>query len=104
MGRLLAMEDPPTAILAESDEMAFGAIAALRRAQVPGSANMSIVGIDDHELSPLFDLTTVRQPVFEQGALAARLLIRALENPSGEISEQVVPTTLVIRSSTSPPG
>lgn len=104
MNQLLALENPPTAVIAEADELAFGALAALRRAGIPVPDGMSVIGIDDHELSQLLDLTTVRQCVFEQGGLAARLLVRAIARPGeGPTDELVVPTTLVVRGSTGPP-
>lgn len=74
MRRLLALPDPPTAVFAESDELAFGALSALRRT----GRHVSVIGFDDHELSALLDLTTVRQRVFEQGVLAAGMLRRAM--------------------------
>jgi len=101
--RLLELPGPPTAVLAESDELAFGALAALRRAGIAVPRQMSVVGVDDHELSELLDLTTVRQSVFEQGALAARLLVRAIDEPTEQAQELVMPTTLVVRGSTAPP-
>jgi DNA-binding LacI/PurR family transcriptional regulator len=65
--RLLDLPQPPTAIFAASDEMAIGALRAarLRGLAVPG--DLSVIGIDDHELAEFFDLTTVAQPVREQG-------------------------------------
>jgi len=100
--RLLARPDPPTAILCESDELAFGVLAALRRAGVDVPGQVSVVGIDDHELAEVFDLTTVRQAVPEQGALAARMLVRAMREARRPPSEVVVPTELVVRTSTGP--
>jgi DNA-binding LacI/PurR family transcriptional regulator len=107
-GELLGIDDPPTAILAESDELAFGALTTLRRAGVAVPGALSVVGIDDHDVSRLLDLTTVRQSVFEQGALAARLLIDALAADAQGIATGVaapalvVPTALVVRGSTGP--
>jgi DNA-binding LacI/PurR family transcriptional regulator len=77
-------------------------LAALRRAGVDVPGQVSVVGIDDHELSEVFDLTTVRQAVPEQGALAARMLVRAMREARRPPSEVVVPTELVVRTSTGP--
>ncbi|MBN1174805.1 MAG: LacI family DNA-binding transcriptional regulator [Micromonosporaceae bacterium] len=103
---LLALEQPPTAILAESDELAFGALAALRRHGLDVPGDMSVIGIDDHDLSQLLDLTTMRQPVTEQGALAARILVEALQTTEGAQAftapTTIVPTTLIIRGTTGP--
>ena len=43
--------------------------------------DVSVIGIDDHEMAEFFDLTTVAQPVREQGRLAAQLLLDALAAP-----------------------
>lgn len=98
MRRLLTLADPPTAVFAESDELAFGALSALRRT----GRHVSVIGFDDHELSALLDLTTVRQRVFEQGVLAAGMLRRAMTVSDWTPEELLMPTTLVLRSSTWP--
>lgn len=102
-GRLLALPDPPTAIFAASDEMAFGAtqMARERGFSVPG--DLSIVGIDDHDMAEHFNLTTVRQPVLEMGQMAARQLLARLGGDTSD-SEVVVDTQLVIRGTTAPPA
>jgi LacI family repressor for deo operon, udp, cdd, tsx, nupC, and nupG len=98
MRRLLTLPDPPTAVFAESDELAFGALSALRRT----GRHVSVIGFDDHELSALLDLTTVRQRVFEQGVLAAGMLRRAMTTGNWTPEELLMPTTLVLRASTWP--
>ena len=62
----------PTGVFCQSDEMAFGALKALRLSGLRCPEDVSLVGVDDHELSDIFDVTTVAQPVVEQGAAAAR--------------------------------
>jgi DNA-binding LacI/PurR family transcriptional regulator len=98
MRRLLALPHPPTAVFTESDELAFGALSALRRT----GRHVSVIGFDDHELSALLDLTTIRQRVFEQGVLAAGMLQRAMTSPGWMPEELLMPTTLVLRASTWP--
>ncbi len=102
MERLLSLRDPPTAVFAHSDEVALGAIRTLRRAGLRIPEDMSVVGIDDHPLAELTDLTTVAQPVRGQGALAGRLLLSLLagDTPDGGT---LMPTHLVVRGSTAPP-
>jgi DNA-binding LacI/PurR family transcriptional regulator len=102
MARLLSLRDPPTAVYAHSDEVALGAVRTLRRAGLRVPHDISVVGIDDHPVAELTDLTTVAQPVREQGELAARMLLSLL---AGETVEKgiTVPTRLVIRGSTAPP-
>jgi DNA-binding LacI/PurR family transcriptional regulator len=103
MEAALSGDHLPTAVFAEYDEMAFGALRALRRAGLSVPGDVSLVGFGDHSMSAVVDLTTVSQPVQEQGNLAASLLIKGLENGQHEPVDIVLPTRLVIRGSTSPP-
>ncbi|MDR4533101.1 LacI family DNA-binding transcriptional regulator [Glutamicibacter sp. PS] len=68
----------PTALFAASDEMAIGALLAARDLGVDVPSRLSVVGIDNHDLAELFELTTIGQNPAEQGADAAKLLIDAL--------------------------
>ncbi|MBL8932471.1 MAG: LacI family DNA-binding transcriptional regulator [Kineosporiaceae bacterium] len=79
----------PTAVFCQSDEMAFGALRALRHSGLRCPDDVSIVGLDDHELAHTFDLTTVAQPVAAQGAAAARWLLHQLAGASTEGPEPV---------------
>jgi len=96
----------PTAVFCQSDEMAFGALRALRRAGLRCPEDVSIVGMDDHELAETFDVTTVGQPVAAQGASAARWVVRALTggvDAQHPVDDVVIhPARLVLRSSTGP--
>jgi LacI family repressor for deo operon, udp, cdd, tsx, nupC, and nupG len=102
MQRLLSVRNPPTAVLAHSDEVAFGAFRTLRRAGVRVPEDVSLIGIDDHPLSEQIDLTTVHQDVRRQGELAGDMVWRIL---SGEERPEpvILPTYLVPRGSTAPP-
>jgi DNA-binding LacI/PurR family transcriptional regulator len=102
MAKLLGLREPPTAVFAHSDEVALGAIRTIRRAGLRVPEDISVIGIDDHPLAELTDLSTVRQPVYEQGVLAAQIVLGLLR---GEDTERAitVPTQLVIRRSTAPP-
>lgn len=92
----------PSAILAGCDETAFGALMALRDHGLSAPKNMSIIGIDDHQMSWFLGLSTISQPVADQGAFAANLLIdrlhrSGLPNPP---SSHVLETKLIERKST----
>ena len=69
----------PTAIFCHTDEMAFGAIAALRRAGIRCPEDISVAGFDDHPMSAYWGLTTITQHAHEQGARAALALLAALD-------------------------
>ncbi|WP_210479253.1 LacI family DNA-binding transcriptional regulator [Naasia sp. SYSU D00948] len=100
-------ERRPTAIFAASDEMAIGAILAAREIGLRVPEDLSVVGIDDHELAPFFGLTTVAQYPGNQGARAVELLLSELgrdaaPSEDGEGNEPLG-FDLVIRSTTAAP-
>jgi DNA-binding LacI/PurR family transcriptional regulator len=101
---LLERDEPPTAIFAACDEMAMGAMAVLREAGLAVPRDISVVGVDDHDLASAVGLSTVAQPAAEQGRLAADTLLRILcgESPD-ERAATDLPTRLIVRSSTGPP-
>lgn len=101
MQRLLAQKNPPSAVFAMSDEMAFGALRALHRAGIDVPAGMSVIGFDDHELAAALDLSTIAQPVFAQGEQAARLLLDQLQREAPP-ADVVLPTELIRRGTTGP--
>ncbi|TQM06471.1 LacI family DNA-binding transcriptional regulator [Pseudonocardia kunmingensis] len=101
--RLLQLAHPPTAIFAASDEMAIGAVQAIRRAGLRVPLDVSVVGLDDHEMAEVMDLTTVAQPVGAQGELAAEMILTALAEPGRPLPAVTVPTGLVVRGTTSRP-
>ena len=72
MAQLLDADDPPTAVFAMSDEMAFGALMALGARCLQPGVDVSVLGVDDHDVSRVLSLTTIRQEVALQGATAAR--------------------------------
>jgi LacI family repressor for deo operon, udp, cdd, tsx, nupC, and nupG len=105
MTKLLARRKPPTAVFCMSDEMAFGALQAISRAGLrPGgdraTGQIAVIGFDNHDLAPLFDLSTVGQQVRELGRSAAHLLMGYVSGATGT-EEQIHPTELHVRASTS---
>ncbi|WP_375490169.1 LacI family DNA-binding transcriptional regulator [uncultured Jatrophihabitans sp.] len=105
---LLTAADPPTAIFAESDEMAYGALRELHDAGLRVPEDVSVVGFDDQPLSELWRLTTVRQPVADQALdITSRLLTLLAEDElDGDAVPRdpgvVLPTEFVVRGSTGP--
>lgn len=102
MDRLLSAERPPTAVFAFCDEVAMGALRSLRRAGIRVPHDMSVVGIDDHPIADLWDLTTVSQPVELLGARSARVALALLGGDPVPDHHVTVPTQLVIRGTTAP--
>ena len=93
-----------TAIVAQNDETAIGAIGVLREAGIGVPEEVSVVGFDDTELAQHFSpaLTSVRVPLAEIGAAGVRLLSEQIRRNalSGEVV--ILPTQLQIRDSTAP--
>ncbi|MDQ4115334.1 MAG: LacI family transcriptional regulator [Actinomycetota bacterium] len=102
MGTLLGRSSPPTAVYAHSDEVALGALRTLRRAGLRVPDDVSVIGVDDHPLAALTDLSTVGQDPAGQGAIAGRMVVAGLRGEAFEPTV-VVPTRLVVRGSTGPP-
>ena len=69
----------PTAIFAASDEMAIGALLAARELGYRVPEDLSVVGIDGHELGEFFRLTTVDQFPLGQGERAADAILAEIE-------------------------
>lgn len=102
--QLLDRPDAPTALFAMSDEMAFGALAELdRRGLCPGR-DVSVIGVDDHDVSQVLGLTTIRQRVAAQGAAAARAVLSVIAGAPVTLEPTVSPVELVVRTSTGPPA
>lgn len=98
---LLAMEERPTAIFAYSDSMAFGVLEAAQQCGVAVPDELSVIGFDDVELAQYFNLTTIRQPLYDTGARGAELLLELLENPETPTPQHIqLPTELVLRRTT----
>jgi DNA-binding LacI/PurR family transcriptional regulator len=92
-----------TAVFAFSDLLALGARqAALERGlEIPG--DLSIVGFDGCAGEPE-GLTTIFQPEHEKGRIAAERLLEGLAGTSRKPERHILPTHLVLRSSTAPPA
>lgn len=106
MAQLLSRPILPTAVFAEYDELAIGALWALRRSGLDVPGDISIVGVDDHEMAQMLDLTTVAQGAATQGEVAAQLLLQVLQDDAGDAAHDPVllPTKLILRGTTSPPA
>ncbi|GAB3134368.1 LacI family DNA-binding transcriptional regulator [Marisediminicola antarctica] len=102
------LSDPrlrPTAIMAGCDEIAIGVIIAARELGLDVPRQLSVIGIDDHDLAAMFGLTTLRQEPCRQGARAVELVMREL-SISGDpaaIERVTVPLAFVARHSTTAP-
>ena len=103
---LLALPEPPTAILAMSDLMALGALSAIRAAGLSVPEDIALAGVNDIPLARLVDppLTTLHQPAYEMGQAAMQLLQQLIAGQRPEQRQVNLPTSLVIRQSCGPHG
>jgi LacI family transcriptional regulator len=102
---LLTLPEPPTAIFASNDVMAFGVMEAVRDHHLRIPDDISIVGFDDvpqaTQVHP--PLTTVRQPLEQMGRAGARLLLEIIQDPEHLLPRIELPTELAIRATAQKP-
>ena len=101
---LLSLESPPTAIFATADVSAFGALDAIRNRNLRVPEDISVVGYDDvPQASQVYPpLTTVRQPLYEMGRAAVKLLLGLMRGEEPVNTRVILATDLVVRASTAP--
>ncbi|MEO5664374.1 MAG: LacI family DNA-binding transcriptional regulator [Nocardioides sp.] len=97
----LAAGDLPDAFVCANDELALGLLGRLKDAGVDVPGTVMVTGWDDVMAARYAGLTTVRQPMRELGATAARLLEELIVDERTEPRHELLPTELVIRSSSS---
>ncbi|WP_395443524.1 LacI family DNA-binding transcriptional regulator [Caulobacter sp. UC70_42] len=104
-GELLDEPGRPTAIFCFSDEMAMGALEAIRLRGLRCPEDVSLVGFDDIRFAQYLHpkLTTVSQPKEQIGHEVVRLLMDILSGRATALQNVTLPHQLVIRSSTAPP-
>ena len=98
---LLRLDPRPTAVFAANDLMAYGAVHAAREAELDVPRDLAVVGFDNIELASLVSppLTTVSQPRYEIGSVAALTLIQQIENKDAKPVSSEFKTSLVVRES-----
>jgi LacI family transcriptional regulator len=91
----------PDAVFTASDMMAYGAMRALREANLRVPEDVAIVGFDDIPTSSSTDppLTTIRQSANSMGAMAVETLIDIISRRESKTRHVILSTELVIRSS-----
>lgn len=91
----------PQGIVCASDEIAMGAINALRDRGLNVPNDVSVVGFNDIDLAEAFypKLTTVSQPMYDMGSIAMRMLIKLINKKPLEESNFVLDHKLIERES-----
>ncbi|MEV4326082.1 LacI family DNA-binding transcriptional regulator [Microbispora rosea] len=102
---LLRLPDPPTAVFCANDLQALGVYEAARRAGARIPEDLSVVGFDDLSFTQWAGppMTTVRQPLVQMGAAAARMVLALAQGERLEQHRVELATALVVRESTAPP-
>ena len=98
--QLMALRPRPTALFCGNDWLAVGALNAAREMGIDVPGQLTVVGFDDLPVAgwPVFDLTTVRNPVKDNAAEAARMLVRRIQaGPGAPYEHRLAPTELVLR-------
>ena len=106
MKAMIEAHESLNAVFCANDLLAIGALKAAQDAGRNVPHDISIIGFDDIMLSRLVNppLTTVRQPTFDLGATAARMVIERIKGIHNGIHRKVVlPGQLIVRNSTGPP-
>ncbi|WP_433166592.1 LacI family DNA-binding transcriptional regulator [Kribbella sp. CA-247076] len=100
--RLLALPEPPTAIVYANDRMAIAGLGAAQAAGLTVPDDLSIAGFDDSELAEYVHpgLTTVRADPFRFGEAAAQTLNQLVDGATDVPDVELPPAQLVVRRST----
>jgi LacI family transcriptional regulator len=101
----VALATKPTAVFATNNFLAIGALNYVREAGIRVPEDVALVGFDDlpaHLITFPF-LTVSAQPAYEMGVTATKLLLERVQTPDLAAREIVLPTNLVIRTSSGKP-
>jgi len=106
LNRRKTPEDQFTAIVCYNDVAAIGATRAMREHRLRVPEDVSVVGFDDIQAAAFQNpsLTTIRQPLRDMGATAARILLRRIRAQGSDPDRVPVLPELMIRESTAPPN
>jgi len=103
--KLIRLDNRPTAIFCNNDEMAAGAIAAVFESKLSVPDDVSIAGFDNIPMARQIwpPLTTVEQPIFEIAEEATNKLIKILNKEEVQELHSNLPTKIIVRKSTRSP-
>jgi len=102
--KLLQQKELPTAIFCFSDEIAIGAIKAIKNKGLKVPKDISVVGFDNIDVCEYIDppLTTIDQPSIDMGRKAMHVLYKMITEKEVEQLVEYKPYKLVVRGSTGP--
>jgi LacI family transcriptional regulator len=99
---LLALAEPPTALIAGNNQLTVGALEALRDRGLRVPGDLSLIACDDVDLTRMHDppIDVIDRNLEEHGRVAAELLLARLANASGPARRVTLPTRFLRRGST----
>ena len=102
MDELLALPQPPDAVICSENILSLGAISAIQKAGLTIPDDMGIVSFDNYPIADLLEqeITTIDVDVFELGRQAANILFRLIENPEARQQQSLISTSIQAREST----
>ena len=91
----------PDGVFAANDNMALGALQAMREVGLRVPDDVALVGFDDvpFAATTVPALTTIRQPIQQAGQIATELLLELVDDPQHAPRQFILPTELVVRVS-----
>lgn len=100
---MLDLPEPPTAVMATDDAATKALFRGIKTRGLKIPKQISLMGFDDLEWTQMVSptLSVVSQPAYEIGEVAARLLLRRIDEPGAPVEQRILDTTLVLRSSCS---
>jgi len=104
VGALLSLTPRPSAVMCANDLIALGILKRLTEAGVAVPQDMAVVGYDDVSFASMLSppLTSVRQPKYELGAIAAELLLEEALGANHKHRSVRFEPELVVRASSGP--
>ncbi len=101
---LLSLKEKPDAIFAVNDPVAVGCLLELKRRSIRVPEDIAVVGFSESPIGRIMELTSVSQPTFEIGRIAAAQLLKQIRQPDLPVETLVLEAKLNIRNSSIPPG
>lgn len=98
--RLLRADKKITALFSAHDELALGAMAAVRDSGLSIPGDFSIAGFGDFGLFSAPALSTVRMPLEQMGRMAIETLLRRIQNPEIPLQRTILDCEWIARGST----
>ncbi|MDR2374106.1 MAG: LacI family transcriptional regulator [Bifidobacteriaceae bacterium] len=106
VSRMLSRPNPPDAIFLAGNRLATGAMRALNKAHVKAPDDVLLAAFDEVPWSDLLatPVTTIGQPAYEIGQMAAKLLLERINGFNGPARRIVLPPNLTPRASSARRG